>query len=62
MINGGSNRCFMYQYAFNELLGVLLNARIYHMALNSRVTYQNISPEVTRKPCRVMLPNAEGRG
>ena len=33
---------------------------IYHMA--SRETYQNISPEVTRKPCRVMSPDAEGRG
>ena len=33
---------------------------IYHMAL--RVTYQNISPEVTRKLWRVMLPDAEGRG
>ena len=30
---------------------------IYHMA--SRVTYQNISPEVTRKPWRVMSPNAD---
>ena len=31
---------------------------IYHMA--SRLTYQNISPEVTRKPWRVMPPDAEG--
>ena len=29
---------------------------IYHMA--SRVTYQNISPEVTRKPWRLMSPDA----
>ena len=26
----------------------------------SRVTYQNISPEVTRKPWRVLSPDAEG--
>ena len=38
----------------------LLPLYIYHMA--SRVTYQNISPEVTRKPWRVMSPDAEGRG
>ena len=25
----------------------------------SRVTYQNINPEVTRKPLRVMSPDAE---
>ena len=32
---------------------------IYHMA--SRVTYQNISPEVTRKPWRVISPDAMNR-
>ena len=32
----------------------------YHMA--SRETYQNISPEMTRKPWLVMSPDAEGRG
>ena len=32
---------------------------IYHMA--SRVTYRNVSPEVTRKPWRVMSPDAEVR-
>ena len=32
---------------------------LYHMA--SRVTYQNISPEVARNPWRVMSPDAEGR-
>ena len=34
----------------------MLTLYIYHMA--SRVTYQNISPEVTRKPWRVMSPDA----
>ena len=28
--------------------------------MDSRVTYQNISPEVTRKPWRVKSPDAEG--
>ena len=44
------------------LPNILLTLYIYHMA--SRVTYQNISPEVTRKPWRVMSPDAdaEGRG
>ena len=31
---------------------------IYHMAF--RVIYQNINPQVTRKPWRGMSPDAEG--
>ena len=33
---------------------------IYIFHMDSRVTYQNISPEVTRKPLRVMSPDAAG--
>lgn len=29
--------------------------------MDSRVTYQNINPEVTQKLWRIMSPNAEGR-
>ena len=47
-----------YKVTYNMALSVTLY--IYHMA--SRVTYQNISPEVTRKPWRVMSPSAFGIG
>ena len=38
----------------------IMTLYIHHMA--SRMTYRNISPEVTRKLWRVMSPDAEGRG
>ena len=44
-------------YMYTALIPILY---IYHMA--SRVTYQNISPEVTRKPWHVMSPNTKGKG
>ena len=45
-----------YTQLFTDLTSLYMN----HLA--SRVTYQNISPEVTRKPWRVMSPDSEGRG
>ena len=44
----------MYSISFDFVFYFKMSHNIYHMS--SRVTYQNISPEVTRKPWRFMSP------
>jgi hypothetical protein len=39
-----------------------MNATLYIHYMTWRAIYQNIFPEVTGKPWRVMSPDAEGRG
>ena len=53
----GSRYCLSLLFCLSVHIYPLLY--IYHMA--SKKTYQNISPEVTRKPQRDMSSDAEGR-
>ena len=54
----------LYQYVtfLNKFSRYVTNVIIYIYHMASRVTYQNISPEATRKPWRVVSPDAEGQG